>query len=69
MWPACAGFNLILLVVLHQLVEAEQDAQPTGGVVGLQVEADLVHDGRPLVGVIVFDHVVDAGGELHSESM
>lgn len=57
---------LCLLVILHQLVEAQKDAQPVRTVVRLQVEADLVHDSRPSTGVVVLDHVVNASCELHS---
>lgn len=57
----------LLLIVLDQLVEAEQDTQPTGAVVRLQVVADLVHDGRPLAGVVVLDHVMNARRELYPE--
>lgn len=52
------------LVVFDELVEAEQDAQPACAVVWLQVEADLVYDGRPLAGVVLFDHVVDTCRQL-----
>lgn len=49
-----------LLVVFDELVEAEQDAQPPGDLVRLQVEDDLFHEVRPLVGVVLLDHVMDA---------
>ena len=54
----------VVLVVFDKLVKAEQDAQPPCTVVWLQVEADLVHDGRPLAGVVVLDHVVDTCCQL-----
>lgn len=56
--------HLDLLVVFDKLVEAEQYAQPSCAVVWLQVEADLVHDGRPLAWVVLLDHVVDACCQL-----
>lgn len=56
----------LLLVILHQLVEAQQDAQPACTVVRLQVKADLVHDSCPSTGVVMLDHVVNASCELHS---
>lgn len=58
--------SCLLLVILHQLVEAQKDAQPVCTVVRLQVEANLVHDSRPSTGVVVLDHVVNASCELHS---
>lgn len=56
-----------LLIVLDELVKAEQDAQPSRSVVRLQVEADLVHDRRPLARVVMLDHVVDTCGQLNSD--
>lgn len=58
-----------LLIVFDQLVEAEQDAEAYCPVVGLQIEANLVHDGRPLPRVVVLDHVVDAGCQLYSDQV
>lgn len=52
------------LIVFDKLVKAEQDAQPSCTVVWLQVETDLVHDGRPLAGVVMLDHVVDTCCQL-----
>lgn len=59
--------NQDLLVVFDKLVKAEQDAQPSCTVVWLQVEADLIHDGRPLAGVVMLDHVVDTCCQLDPE--
>lgn len=56
-----------LLVVFDKLVKAEQDAQPPCTVVWLQVEANFVHDGRPLAGVVMLDHVVDTCRQLDPE--
>lgn len=52
------------LIVFDKLVKAEQDAQPSCTVVWLQVEANLVHDGRPLARVVMLDHVVDTRCQL-----
>lgn len=62
----CEYFTALLLVILDQLVEAQQDAQPAATVIRLQVKADLVHDSRPSSRVVVLDHVVNARCELHS---
>lgn len=59
--------NSDLLVVFDKLVKAEQDAQPPCTVVWLQVEANLVHDGRPLARVVMLDHVVDTCRQLHPD--
>lgn len=57
------------LIVLDQLIEAEQDAQPPCTVVRLQIEAYLVHDGRPFARIVVLDHVVDASCQLDPEEL
>lgn len=56
-----------LLIVFDELVEAEQDAEPSCAVVGLQIEANLVHDGRPLPRVVMLDHMMDAGCQLYPD--
>lgn len=58
-----------VLVVFDELVEAEQDAQPAADLVRLQVEDDLFHDARPLVGVVLLDHVMDARRQLDPASI
>lgn len=60
--------NSDLLIVFDKLVKAEQDAQPSGTVVWLQVEAYLVDNGRPLAGVIMLDHMVDACCQLDPDT-
>lgn len=61
------SYEVDLLIVFHELVKAEQDAEPPCSVVGLQIEANLVHDGGPLARVVMLDHVMDAGGQLYPE--
>lgn len=56
-----------LLIVFDQLVEAEQDAEPSCTVVGLQIEANLVHNSCPLPRVVMLDHMVDAGCQLYPD--
>lgn len=55
------------LIVLNQLVETEQDAEPPCTVVWLQIEAYLVHNGCPLARIVMLDHVVDACCQLDPE--
>lgn len=62
----CECFTALLLVILDQLVEAQQDAQPAASVIRLQVKADLVHNSRPSSRVVMLDHMVNASCELHS---
>ncbi len=62
----CECFTALLLVILDQLVEAQQDAQPAATVIRLQVKADLVHNSCPSSRVVMLDHVVNASCELHS---
>lgn len=59
--------NIDLLIVFNQLVKAKQDAKPSCTVVWLQIEANLIHDGRPLAGIVMLDHVVDTCGQLDPE--
>lgn len=65
--PSYNILKQVLLIVFDQLVEAEQDAEPSCTVVGLEIEANLVHDGRPLPRVVMLDHMVDAGCQLYSD--
>ena len=53
-----------VLIVFDKLVKAEQNSKPSCTVVWLQVEANLVHDGRPLAGVVMLDHVMDTCCQL-----
>ncbi len=62
----CECFTALLLVILDQLVEAQQDAQPAATVIRLQVKADLIHNSCPSSRVVMLDHVVNASCELHS---
>lgn len=66
-WAAPFPKKSDLLIVFDQLVEAEQDAEPSRAVVRLQIEANLVHDGGPLPRVVMLDHMVDAGCQLYPD--
>lgn len=72
-WMQCRMTQLSnksdLLIVFDQLVEAEQDAEAYCPVVRLQIEANLVHNGRPLPRVVMLDHMVDAGCQLYSDEV
>lgn len=63
---SCSVGTALLLVILDQLVEAQQDAQPATTVIRLQVKADLVHNSCPSNRVVMLDHVVNTSCELHS---
>lgn len=47
--------NAYLLVCFDQLVESKQAAVPAAAALGLQVHADLVHDGGPAAREVVSD--------------
>lgn len=57
-----AAVNIYLLVCFDQLVESKQAAVPATAALGLQVHADLVHDGSPAAREVVSDD----GSQTHS---
>ena len=61
--------GLLVLVILNQLIKAEQAAQPATGVRVLEVDGDLVHNLRPASGEVVLDDLADADRQLYPDDV
>lgn len=58
---ASTGYSL---VGFDQLIESQQAAIPAAAVLSLQVHADLIHNGSPAAGKVVFNDGSKTHGQL-----